>query len=162
MQRLFLMTPFLGFQIIVGETDIITVTQMRLSDCIFSVCIITLTQNLLSVNQLPVNCFSILFRCILASLQEHYDLECWKHHCLKGLYSLCSLICSFVGTFDILVLRLFLMTQFLGFQIIVGETNIITLTQMRLSDYIFSVRIITLTQNLQSVNQLLVNCLSSF
>ena len=75
-QRFFLMMQFSGFQIIVGETDIITLTQLRLSDCIFSVCIITLTQNLLSVNQLPVNCLPILFRCILASLQEHYDLEC--------------------------------------------------------------------------------------
>ena len=54
-QSLFLMTPFSGFQITVGETDIITLTQMRQSDYIFSVLIITLTQNLLIVNQLPEN-----------------------------------------------------------------------------------------------------------
>ena len=57
------MMQFSGFQIIVGETDIITSTQMRLSDYVFLVCIITLTQNLLSVNQLPVNClFSFQMR----------------------------------------------------------------------------------------------------
>ena len=54
-QSLFLMTPFSGIQIIVGETDVITLTQMRQSDYIFSVPIITLTQNLLIVNQLPEN-----------------------------------------------------------------------------------------------------------
>ena len=93
-----------------------------------------------------------LFRCVLASLQEHYDLECWKHHRLKGLHLLHSLICSLMGTSDIIVQGLFLMTPFSGFQIIVGETDIISLTQMRLSDYIFSVCIKILTQNLITIN----------
>ena len=74
-RRLFLMMQFSGFQIIVGETDIITLTQMRLSDYIFCVRIITLTQNMLSVNQLPVKCLFFI-SCALTSLKEHYDQEC--------------------------------------------------------------------------------------